>query len=147
MILLLLLFCFCSFSASAVFFAFVAFLLLLLFYLCYLFLFFFVFVFLLFAFVAFLLWQLLSFIFLFLLFHLLALQRRNQTRKQASKQARAAHLWIWCAAGGGAAPRPTAPRATKSALHLRHPRLPRNQYFKVNSPVQKLLTNELCLLC
>ena len=57
--------------------------------------------------------------------------------KQASKQARAAHLRIWCAAGGGAAPPPNPPRATKSALHPRHPRLPRNQYFKVNSPVQK----------
>ena len=55
---------------------------------------------------------------------------RNTT---TSKQARAAHLWISCAAGGGAAP--TLPRATKSALHPRHPHLPRNQYFKVNSPV------------
>ena len=33
---------------------------------------------------------------------------------------------LTCAAGGGAAPPPTPPRATKSALHLRHPRLPRN---------------------
>ena len=79
--------------------------------------------------------SLFSFAFLF------AVQRRNQTRKegrkQASKQARAAHLWIWCAAGGALRP-PQPPHATKSALHLRHPRLPRNQYFKVNSPVQKL---------
>ena len=66
--------------------------------------------------------------------------------KQASKQARAAHLWIWCAAGGGAAPPPNPPRATKSALHPRHPRLPRNQYFKVNSPVQNCLTKQICLL-
>ena len=45
-------------------------------------------------------------------FPVVSLQRRNQTRKQASKQARAAHLWIWCAAGGGAArpPTPPAPR-------------------------------------
>ena len=77
------------------------------------------------------LWQLFSFLFLRLLFHLFALQRRNQTRKQqASKQARAAHLWIWCAAGGGAAPPPNPPRATKSALHLRHSRLPRNQSLR-----------------
>ena len=55
------------------------------------------------------------------------------------------NLWIWCAAG--AAPPPTPPHATKSALHLRHPRLPRNQYFKVNSPGHKLLTNHICLLC
>ena len=59
----------------------------------------------------------------------------HETLRQASKQARAAHLWILCAAGGGAAPPPNPPRATKSALHPRHPRLPRNQYFKVNSPV------------
>ena len=87
-------------------------------------------------------WQLFSFLFLYLLFLLFSLQRRSQTRKQASKQAskqaRAAHLWIWCAAGVGAAPPPNPPRATKSALHPRHLRLPRNQYFKVNSPVQKL---------
>ena len=56
----------------------------------------------------------------------------HETLRQASKQVRAAHLWIWCAAGRGAAPPPTPP---KSALHRRHPRLPRNQYFKVNSPV------------
>ena len=77
------------------------------------------------------------FSFLRLLFLLFALQRRSQTRKQArkqaSKQARAAHLWIWCAAGEG-------------AVHPRHPRLPRNQYFKVNSPVQHVLTKQLCLL-
>ena len=47
---------------------------------------------------------------------------------------------------GGALP-PAQPHATKSALHLRHPRLPRNQYFKVNSPGHKLLTNHICLLC
>ena len=70
----------------------------------------------------------------------------KQASKQASKQARAAHLWIWCAAGGGAAPPPTPPRATKSALHPRHPRLPRNQYFKVNSPVQNFLTKQIWLL-
>ena len=70
----------------------------------------------------------------------------KQGSEQASKQARAAHLWIWCAAGGGAAPPPNPLRATKSALHPRHPRLPRNQYFKVNSPVQKFLTKQICLL-
>ena len=36
--------------------------------------------------------------------------------------------------------------STKSALHPRHPRLPRNQYFKVNSPVQNFLTKQICLL-
>ena len=70
----------------------------------------------------------------------------KEASKQASKQARAAHLWIWCAAGGGAAPPPNPPRATKSALHPRHPRLPRNQYFKANSPVQNFLTKQICLL-
>ena len=60
---------------------------------------------------------------------------------------RAAHLWIWCPAGGGAAPPPNPPGATKSALHLPHPRLPRNQYFKVNSPAQKFTTKQICLLC
>ena len=83
--------------------------------------------------------QLFSFLFLHLLFLLFTLQRRNQTRKQASKQARAAHLWIWCAAGGGRC-------ATKSALHPQHPRLPRNQYFKVNSPAQNFLTKQNCFL-
>ena len=58
----------------------------------------------------------------------------HETLRQASKQARAAHLWIWCAAKRALRP-PNPPRATKSALHPRHPRLPRNQYFKVNSPV------------
>ena len=57
------------------------------------------------------------------------------------------NLWIWCAAGGGAAPPPNPPCATKSALHLRHPRLPRNQYFKVNSPGHKLLTNHIYAFC
>ena len=54
----------------------------------------------------------------------------EEASKQASKPARAAHLWIWCAAGGALRPPPTPPAP-------RHPRLPRNQYFKVNSPVQK----------
>ena len=48
---------------------------------------------------------------------------------------------------GGAPRPPNPPPATKSALHLRHPRLKRNQYFKVNSPGHKLLTNHICLLC
>ena len=61
LLLLLLLFCFCGFSASA------AFLLLLLF--------------------CFGSWQLFSFLFLFLLVRLFALQRRNQTRKEGSKEA------------------------------------------------------------
>ena len=34
-----------------------------------------------------------------------------------------------------------------SSPSLRRPRLPRNQYFKVNSPGHKLLTNHICLLC
>ena len=45
------------------------------------------------------------------------------------------YIRIWCAAGGGAPPNP--PRATKSALHLQNPRLPRNQHFSVNSLPQK----------
>ena len=59
------------------------------------------------------LWQLFSF--LFLLFHLFALQRRKPN-KEASKQARAAHLRIWCAAGGDSAPPPTLPAPRN--LHL-----------------------------
>ena len=46
----------------------------------------------------------------------------KEASKQGSKQARAAHLWIWCAAGGALPPPPTPPnppRATKSALHPR----------------------------
>ena len=68
-------------------------------------------------------------------------EANQQARKQASKQARAAHLWIWCVAGGGRCGPPQPPRTTKSALHPRHPHLPRNQYFK-----QKCLTNQICLL-
>ena len=56
------------------------------------------------------------------------------------------NLWIWCAAGGGGAAPPTPPRH-EICTYLRHPRLPRNQYFKVNSPGHKLLTNHICLLC
>ena len=119
---LLLLFCFCCFC--------VAFLLLLLFCFC-CFSAFCVFVFLLFAFVAFLLWQLFSFLFFCFCFSICLLS----------------NFWIWCAAGGGRCAPPNPPRATKSALHLRYPRLPRNQYFKVNSPGHKLLTNHICLLC
>ena len=95
-----------------------------------------------FVFVAFLLWQLFSFLFLLVFFHLFALQRRNQTRKQASKH-ELLTFGSGVLLGGGAAPPPNPPRATKSALHLRHPRLPRNQYFKVNSPA----TNQIRLLC
>ena len=145
--LLLLLFCFC------VLFAFVAFLLLLLLLLLLLFCFccfsaFCVFVFLLFAFVAFLLWQLFSFLFLFLLFPFVCFAEKKPNKK-ASKQASTScsPLDLVCCWGGRCAPPPNPPRATKSALHLRHPRLPRNQYFKVNSPVQKLLTNQIRLLC
>ena len=47
--------------------------------------------------------------------------------KQASTSC--SPLDLVCCWGGA------APRAMKSALHPRHPRLPRNQYFKVNSPV------------
>ena len=48
---------------------------------------------------------------------------------------------------GGAQHPPHPPRATKSALHLRRPRLPRNQYFKVNSLAHKILTKQICILC
>ena len=72
---------------------------------------------------------------------------RDET-KQGSKQASTSCspldlVWCW----GGAAPPPNPPpRATKSALHPRHPRLPRNQYFEVNSPVQNFLTKQICFL-
>ena len=134
-------FCFCCFSAFA------AFLLLLHFGFC-CFSAFCVFVFLLFAFVAFLLWQLFSFLpFSFCFCVSLFLLCREET-KQESKQASTScsPLDLVCCWRGRCAP-PNPPRATKSALHLRHPRLPRNQYFKVNSPVQKLLTNQIRLLC
>ena len=85
-------------------------------------------------------WQLFSFLFLYLLFLLFSLQRRN---KQASKH-ELLTFGSGVLLGGGAAPQP--PRATKSAPHPRHPRLPRNQYFKVNSPVQNFLTKQICLL-
>ena len=86
-------------------------------------------------------WQLFSFLFLYLLFLLFSLQRRN---KQASTSC--SPLDLVCCWGGRCAPPPNPPRATKSALHPRHPRLPRNQYFKVNSPVQNFLTKQICLL-
>ena len=90
-------------------------------------------------------WQLFSFLFLYLLFLLFSLQRRN---KQASKQASTScsPLDLVCCWGGALRPPPNPPRATKSALHPQHPRLPRNQYFKVNSPVQNFLTKQICLL-
>ena len=74
------------------------------------------------------------------IFLLFSLQRRNQTRKQASKSC--SPLDLVCCWGGRCAPA-NPPRATKSALHPRHPRLPRNQYFKVNSPVQNFLTKQI----
>ena len=76
------------------------------------------------------------------------MQRRSQTRKQASKQASTScsPLDLVCCWGGALRPPPTPPRATKSALHPRHPRLPRNQYLEVNSPVQNFLTKQICLL-
>ena len=89
-------------------------------------------------------WQLFSFLFLYLLFLLFSLQRRNQTRKQASK-----HELLTFGSGvllGGRCAPPNPPRATKFALHPRHPRLPRNQYFKVNSPVQNFLKKQICIL-
>ena len=64
-------------------------------------------------------------------------QGSKQARKQASTSCSPLDL-VCC--WGGAAPSPNPRRATKSALHLRHPRLPRNQYFKVNSPAQNFLT-------
>ena len=87
-------------------------------------------------------WQLFSFLFLYLLFLLFSLQRRN---KQASKH-ELLTFGSGVLLGGALRPPPNLPRATKSALHPRHPRLPRNQYFKVNSPVQNFLTKQRCLL-
>ena len=72
----------------------------------------------------------------------------TKPNKEASKQASKHELLTFGSGvllGGGAAP-PNPLRATKSALHPRHPRLPRNQYFKVNSPVQNFLTKQICLL-
>ena len=104
-------------------------------------------------------WQLFSFLFLHLLFLLFSLQRRNQTRKQASKQASkqarkqaskqastsCSPLDLVCCWGGGVRPFQSPPRheiCTSSPT----PALPRNQYFKVNSPVQNFLTKQICLL-
>ena len=71
----------------------------------------------------------------------------KEASKQGSKQASTScsPLDLVCCWGGRCAP-PQPPRARKSALHPRHPRLPRNQYFKVNSPVQNFLTKQICLL-
>ena len=41
----------------------------------------------------------------------------KKPNKKASKQARAAHLWIWCAAGGGRCPPPPTPPAPRN-LHF-----------------------------
>ena len=71
----------------------------------------------------------------------------TKPNKEASKQASKHELLTF---GSGVllegALRPPPTRATKSALHPQHPRLPRHQYFKVNSPVQNFLTKQLCLL-
>ena len=80
-----------------------------------------------------------------LLFLFFALQRRNQTRKQASKH-ELLTFGSGVVLGGALRPPQPPPRATKSALHPRHPRLPRNQYFEVNSPVQNFLTKQICFL-
>ena len=138
-------FCFCCFSAFAAFLLLLLFVLLLFCFLCFCLS---ALCFCCFSALAAVLLSLFVFAFPFVCF---AEKKPNkeaskQASKQVSKQARAAHLWIWCAAGGPLRPPPTPPCATKSALHLRHPRLPRNQYFKVNSPVQKLLTNQICPL-
>ena len=71
----------------------------------------------------------------------------TKPNKEASKQASTScsPLDLVCC-WGGRCPPPNPPRATKSALHPRHPLLPRNQYFKVNSPVQNFLTKQICLL-
>ena len=127
LILLLLRFCFCCFSA----FAFLLLLLLLLFCFC-----------CFSASAAFLLFVFLSFCSLLLLLFCFG-SYSPFTFCFCFSICLLSNLWIWCAAGGGQHP----PRTTKSALHLRHPRLPRNQYFKVNSPGHKLLTNHICLLC
>ena len=47
---------------------------------------------------------------------------------------------------GGALRPPQPPPRHEICTYLPHPRLPRNQYFKVNSPGHKLLTNHICLL-
>ena len=87
------------------------------------------------------LWQLFSFIFFAFAFPCVCFAEKKPNKeasKQASKQASTScsPLDLLCC-WGGRCPPPNPTRATKSALHLRHPRLPRNQYFKVNSPVQK----------
>ena len=85
--------------------------------------------------------------FSFCIFFSCCFRCRDETSKQASKQASAScsPLDLVCCWGGRCAP-PNPSRATKSALHPRHPRLPRNQYFKVSSPVQNFLTKQICLL-
>ena len=72
----------------------------------------------------------------------------KEASKQASRQASTScsPLDLVCCWGGELRPPPNPPRATKSALHPQHPRLPRNQYFKVNPPVQNFLTKQICLL-
>ena len=128
--LLLLLFCFCCFSA----FAFLLLLLLLLFCFC-----------CFSASAAFLLFVFLFFCSLLLLFFCFG-SCSSFTFCFCFSICLLSNLWIWCAAGWALRPPQPPPCATKSALHLRHPRLPRNQYFKVNSPGHKLLTNHICLL-
>ena len=54
---------------------------------------------------------------------------------------------VCCWGGALCPPQPPARHEICTLIHLRHPRLPRNQYFKVNSPGHKLLTNHICLLC
>ena len=62
----------------------------------------------------------------------------KQARQQASKQELLSPLDLVCC-WGGAAPLPNPPRATKSALHLRHPRLPRNLSLCFSANCTKLL--------
>ena len=95
--LLLLLFCFCCF------FAFVAFLLFAFPFFCSLLL-------LQFSALAAVLLSLVAFAFPFVCFVDLFAFVYAYLSKQASKQARAAHLWIWCAAAGALRPPPTPPR-------------------------------------
>ena len=131
--LLLLLFCFCCFSASA------AFLLLLLF--CFLCFCLSALCFCCFSALAAVLLSLFVFAFSICL---LCREETKQESKQASK-----HKLLTFGSGVllGGALRPPQPRATKSALYLRHSRRERNQYSMVNSPAQKLLTNQIRLLC
>ena len=97
-------------------------------------------------FISFFLFFFLSFSLAAVLFYLsfcfcfsICLLCREET-KQGSKQASKHELLTLGSSVllGGALRPPQPPRTTKSALHLRHLRLPRNQYVDVNSPAQQI---------